>query len=213
MDARTSTSTRTVGQSALSTGHVDFSTSTRRHRQCGRYPGPRSARPGRASVMRPSDTTSLAVDDHVLHADRVVVRILERRDVVNRRRIEHDDVGGEAGAQDAAIAQPDARCRPGTSSSESPPRASAASRRARTCRGCARTIPQPRGCALVPANGPSSARSCESVPIDTRRCASAARTSSSRMIAMMHCGVAVVGDDDDPSGRRAGPSPSRRRSR
>ena len=126
-----------------------------------------------------------AVDEDVLDADGVAVRILERRDVADRGRVEDGDVGKQT--RRAGCRGPSARrARRGvTSSCGRPPPASAASPPARTCPGCARSVPHARGCDFESDSGPSSARAPESVSMETSGCASAVRTSASSMIEMI----------------------------
>src|SRR5437773_2749726 len=70
-------------------------------------PAPAQRAPGPLARHRPVGDDAAAVDEDVLHADRIMLRILEGRDVVNGRRVEHRDVGGHAGTDHAAIGQPD----------------------------------------------------------------------------------------------------------
>ena len=111
---------------------------------------------------------------------------------------------------------PAARCRgrrgacarrAATSSCAPPPRGAAASRRARSGRGCAAAEPQARGCDFSSEKMPSSAWAPESVHIETSGCASAARTSSSLIDEGHAGGVAAVRDHDVDERRRAGPCP------
>src|SRR5258705_3415839 len=55
----------------------------------------------------------LPVHEHVFDADRSLVRLLERRAIDHRLRIEHGDVGVESRFHEAAIGQIDALCRQG----------------------------------------------------------------------------------------------------
>ena len=67
---------------------------------------PRSILPGRALVALPSAITGDAVDQHVVHPDRELIRVLEGRLVRDLFRIEDDDVGPHARFEHAAIGQP-----------------------------------------------------------------------------------------------------------
>src|SRR5712664_2749000 len=53
----------------------------------------------------------LPIHDHVLDADRGLMRQLERRAVEHRRGIENGNVGEHAGPHEAAIGEADALCR------------------------------------------------------------------------------------------------------
>src|ERR1700741_459116 len=52
-----------------------------------------------------------AVDEYVLHANGVLVRLLERRLVSDLRRVEHDDIGKHPFANEAAVLELEVRGR------------------------------------------------------------------------------------------------------
>ena len=72
---------------------------------------PQQVPPGpRAGVLAVVDDDG-AVDEHVLDAARVVVRVVDRRDLVEAVVVEDDDVGRVAGAEQAAVPEAEVRRR------------------------------------------------------------------------------------------------------
>src|SRR5688572_21193885 len=75
---------------------------TRRRRGSGTAPAPqRTAGTGVGVFAVPENHRS--VDDHIPHAGRVLMRLLERGAIGDRGGIEDDDVGEHAGPEEAAL--------------------------------------------------------------------------------------------------------------
>ena len=103
---------RAAGQPSHGRGLRDAGRHRRRVRPVRRHER-RSSRPGRSPVSAPSTDRRAAVDDDVLDAGRVARRIGVGRLVGDGRRVEDDEVGEGALADDAAIAQPEPSSRHG----------------------------------------------------------------------------------------------------
>src|SRR3990172_7221129 len=73
----------------------------------GRSPPPAQGTPGQGPGVPAGVDDDLPVHDHVVDADGELLRLPPRRRGLHRLRVEHDDVGLEAVAQEPAVGEPD----------------------------------------------------------------------------------------------------------